>query len=305
MNTQTTTEQTATNSLVFKTSKMGVKEDIFVSIRLNDECKNGHQDFAITGDIYEAGKPKTDRYHIAGGCIHEEIAKSFPEFTPFIKLHLCDYKGIPMHCSANGFYHLRQGFNSTKIDSPRFQNEYCEYYRITNEQFAALNKAENEIQFAFLLERSGIFEQWEQYANKAIEYLETLTGKKFLVDSTKSQYHAPTQEQREQEAERVRSGYYTPQQKAIRADLKAAELLTKLEQERDKVINKAKLEFEVKLAVLKAGGKKAVDNCIFYNHTNQVAFNWKGYDQLSTSELETVLSKLVLPEGVTIDNRKK
>lgn len=38
-----------------------------IKIRLNDECKNGHQDFAITADVWEKGKPKTDRYCIMGG----------------------------------------------------------------------------------------------------------------------------------------------------------------------------------------------------------------------------------------------
>lgn len=300
-----TTEQTATNNLYFTTSRMGVKENVFVEITLNDECKNGHQDFHITADIYQAGKAKNDRNWLGGGCQHEVIAKKFPQFIPFIKLHGCDYKGIPTHCSANGFYHLVNGFNNTKVNDPSFENEYCEYYRITGEQFAELSKAENEIQFALLLESLGVFEQWEQEANQAIKYLESLTGKKFIVDSKRTQYHAPTTEQREQEAERVKSGYYTPEQKAARAAEKANQLVKQLEQERDKVINKANAEFSVKLAVLKAGGKKALDNCIFYNHTNQLAFNWKGYDQLTDTEIEAIKAAITLPEGVTFDNRKK
>ena len=81
------TTTTAKNDLRFSTSKTVGNETIYVKIRLNDECKNGHQDFSITGDIYKAGEPKTDSNHICGGCIHEEIEKHFPEFKIFINLH--------------------------------------------------------------------------------------------------------------------------------------------------------------------------------------------------------------------------
>ena len=35
--------------------------DIIVKIRLNDECRNGHEGFAITANLYKANKPKTCR----------------------------------------------------------------------------------------------------------------------------------------------------------------------------------------------------------------------------------------------------
>lgn len=57
-----------TNSLVFKTNKIVDNEHIYITIRLDDECKNGKEDFAITGDIYEAHKPKIDRYHLSGAA---------------------------------------------------------------------------------------------------------------------------------------------------------------------------------------------------------------------------------------------
>ena len=143
MTTLTTTKET-TNSLIYKTSKVIGDNVIYVTIRLNDECKNGHQDFAITGDIYK-GQNKADRNHIAGGCIHEEILKHFPQFAPFVLLHLCDYKGIPAHPTANGFYHLTNGFNKTPINSPKFKAEFCEYYRISAPQFDVLNTSKNTI----------------------------------------------------------------------------------------------------------------------------------------------------------------
>ena len=113
----TTTEtKEKSNDLRFSTSKkiqyFGKASTIYVEIRLNDQCSNGHQDFSITGDIYEnqTGN-KNDRYHATGGCIHEHILKHFPQFKIFVDLHLCDYKGNPMYTDANRFYHIKQGFD--------------------------------------------------------------------------------------------------------------------------------------------------------------------------------------------------
>lgn len=73
-----------------------------VEIRFDDECKNGHNTFAITGSI---GSP-TQR-DIAGGCLHEVIAQVFPELAHLIQWHLCATDG-PMHYVANTLYHARQ-----------------------------------------------------------------------------------------------------------------------------------------------------------------------------------------------------
>jgi hypothetical protein len=70
---------------------------ITVDIRFDDNCKNGHHTFAITGTA------KAGRDHEIGGCIHEEIAKYFPELAPLIKWHLFDQTG-PMHYVSNTVY---------------------------------------------------------------------------------------------------------------------------------------------------------------------------------------------------------
>lgn len=74
---------------------------ITVTLRFDDNCKNGHNTFAITGDIKESdGKYYRDH---SSGCIHEEIAKHFPELAPLIKWHLFDQTG-PMRYVANTLY---------------------------------------------------------------------------------------------------------------------------------------------------------------------------------------------------------
>lgn len=86
---------------------------IIAEVRHDDECKNGHNSFAITGEVYESyrqhGEPTVK--HESGktlwlsscGCIHDDIAEHFPELAPLIKWHLCSTDG-PMHYVANTVY---------------------------------------------------------------------------------------------------------------------------------------------------------------------------------------------------------
>lgn len=202
-----------TNSLVYRTNKVVGNKHIFVTTQLNDECKNGHQDFAITADIYEKDKPKIDRYWLGGGCCHEEILKAFPEFKMFVDLHLCDYLGNPMYATANGFYHLKNGFNNEPVNSPNFENKFCEYYRISKEDFKTLSGAESKTHYAILLMELDIPAKWKKQADKAIKTLESLTNSKFLVDSTRDQFGMPSKEELAEEREKIANGYYTNKRK--------------------------------------------------------------------------------------------
>lgn len=284
-----------TNSLKFKATKQISKDEkITVNIRLNDECENGHQDFSITGDVTDRGR------FSMGGCIHEEIEKHFPEFKIFINLHLCDHEGIPMYAVDNGFYHLRNGFERAEKGQ---KAEFCEYYRVTPEQFDELNKCENKIQYAVKLDKLGILKQWKEEADKAIKFLEELTGDEFVIDSKKSQYHAPTPEQLKEEEEKQKSGFYTPEAKQERESQKVREKIEEMEEEANKKIESIKKELEIQKLIFLAGGERALDNTIFYNHSNEIKFNWKTYGkQLSPEEIEEIKRKLKLPEGVTFKN---
>lgn len=198
MNTQI--EKTATNDLR-KSLQVRTKEGntLIIKIRLNDECKNGHQDFSITGELYQKDKPMNDRNIISCGYIHDEILTARPDLKIFVNLHLCDYLGIPMHPIANGFYFLSNGFNNTPIEHPNFKAEYCDYYRITPAQFDVLSQSKNKIQYYKNLVNLNILEQWKTEADKGIKLLEEMTDKTFLVDSKRSQLIAPTPEEIAQE----------------------------------------------------------------------------------------------------------
>lgn len=73
---------------------------IRAEMRFDDQCRNGHNTYSITGEVRRPGA----RDCITCGCIHEDIAASFPELSPLIKWHLVSTDG-PMHYIANTVYH--------------------------------------------------------------------------------------------------------------------------------------------------------------------------------------------------------
>lgn len=66
-----------------------------VEVRFDDELRNGHNSFAITGNI-----DTLRGRDVMGGCLHDEIARYFPELAPLIRWHLSSSAG-PMHYIAN------------------------------------------------------------------------------------------------------------------------------------------------------------------------------------------------------------
>jgi hypothetical protein len=82
----------------------GKNERLSVELRFDDNCRNGRHSFAITGELRDTRYgSKGDRGFIAGGCLHDDIARVFPELVPLIRWHLFDQSG-PMHYVANTVY---------------------------------------------------------------------------------------------------------------------------------------------------------------------------------------------------------
>lgn len=77
---------------------------IQAEVRFDDSCRNGHNTFAVTGTITTANRNSRGQDIIAGGCLHDEIAKAFPELAHLIRWHLCDADTGPMHGVANALY---------------------------------------------------------------------------------------------------------------------------------------------------------------------------------------------------------
>ena len=72
-------------------------ERIRFEARFDDSCRNGRNEFAITGETRVRGR------EASGGCIHESIVAAFPEVAGLIPWHLTSSAG-PMHYVANAVF---------------------------------------------------------------------------------------------------------------------------------------------------------------------------------------------------------
>lgn len=96
------------------TDESGVQCVLVVKVRFDDQCGNGHNSFAVTADLYDRthrnGESSTTladgkrRWWGAGGWLHDEVEKRFPELAHLLRWHLCSTDG-PMHYIANTVYH--------------------------------------------------------------------------------------------------------------------------------------------------------------------------------------------------------
>ena len=149
-------KETTVNFMSINLNKIAKNgEQYHIKIRLSDPCKNGHNDFAITGTIWEAGKSKTECNSITSGAIGDHISVAFPELSIFNTLHLCDYKGAPMYADGNGHYHLKG------CAEPMIKDKFCEYYRVTPKQYDILIGCADKNHYKILLYKLGIVDQWE------------------------------------------------------------------------------------------------------------------------------------------------
>jgi len=94
-------------------------EVIVVRVHHDDPCKNGHNTFSITADVYEPivsrGEPtlinertKKKVWLSSCGCLHDLIREHFPELEHLIKWHLTATDG-PLHYIANTLYWAKEG----------------------------------------------------------------------------------------------------------------------------------------------------------------------------------------------------
>lgn len=270
MNSTTTVSSLKyTRTLPFDCSDWGYKTpgSIKIRVELNDECKNGHEDFAITAEI---NHPRV-RGGLASGCLHEEILKAAPDLAPFVALHLSDWQGAPMYAVANGYFHMQEGKRDILISHLRCTPEEAD-------KLMAEARSQNE--FAVMVEKMKLPSRWKKEADAAIAKLQELSGGAvFESKATRSNFSPVSPEVRADVKAKRKSGYYEPEQVKARDE---AARLAKTEKavaaiEADHAAKVRKLEDEklVALYFVKRGYNRYDANVIWYSHTRELCFNWK------------------------------
>jgi len=108
----------ATNKLIYRASKIKGSEKIDVTIRLDENGKNGYEYFSMTCYGYEKYNNRWGESF--GGCAHDEILRFFPEFEIFKTVHLWSFGGYDTHAVANGYYFIKNGFDKCSIEDSNF-----------------------------------------------------------------------------------------------------------------------------------------------------------------------------------------
>lgn len=290
-----------------------------IRITLDDDCNNGHEDFSITANIREKDS-RGRMVDAGGGCCHEHILSLRPELKPFVDLHLCTWQGVPMHCAANAFYWLAGHLGLSYVEhhggsgSSAKSKEEClrifkDHVRCTDEELSALLECRSREELQVAIEDLGIVKRWKKEARDAIKQLEEWTGNKFESSATRGHWERAKKEVRDLVNERKASGYYTPEAIAARdaekAAAKKAKKRAQLIADYDKSVRKLEKELEVKLFILDNFDSKI--NCIYYDHTNEVAVNWTNCEKLVTKDEFDAMSKVfegfrtgLLPEGIQL-----
>lgn len=272
-------------------------EKFVIRIQLADDCKNGHEDFSLTAVIYE--NTIGGWREAGGGCCHEEIHKVAPELDQFARLHLSDCNGVPMYAVANGFYWYRGLFadqlgesNGPGTGSSAKSPDECrrilqDHLRASDSELEALLalSPRNQDEFSHALETLGFRAKWKSEAEAAIKELERLTGEKFASRASRITWEPLSTDKVALIAERRNSGYYLPENVAKRdEETRKAKLEAKLSairkgyaDKRDKLAKKEAVELY--LAEFVPGA-----NAIYYDHTNDLCFNWSSCGRLWSKE---------------------
>lgn len=92
----------------------GRPETLIASVCYDDKDHRGHKGLSLTAKLFTKDRRWSEPTVIhksgetlwcnGGGCLHNEIAKRFPQLAPLIKWHLCSTDG-PIHYVPNTVYH--------------------------------------------------------------------------------------------------------------------------------------------------------------------------------------------------------
>lgn len=268
-------------------------------IKLNDDCKNGHLTFSFTGEI-KVKKGNGRFYNYISGAIGNVIAYFKPELLMFERLHLCNHLGQPMFIDDIRF-HINEGKTNEQI---------AEMYNISNLEVIEIlrNASDNKDLFHYLVFHLGVADTWEKQAKEAIREMETKTGLTLKIENKDKVYKQFDAEKCNDMSYLFKHGYATKEMKQAREKTarskKRLEELAEIEKEFAKSVEKAKRIYEVKKAVVSFG--ISWNNVVFYDHKNELCFNWLDYsDKVSSDLINELVCSNTLPEEIEVTNLDK
>ena len=297
-----------------KTNNIGRKETmrvdnyiVTITARLCEIGSNGYEDFGITYDLWE--DHVSPRTWMAGGCAAGSddpvVRKAMRQFglEPVERVHLSDMNGAPMYPTANAIYHAKNsGFEV-----------FRDYLRLTDDEARTAVCIDNELGLYVWLLDNGIIERWKKEANEAIAAIINSRDIEFESKARKPQGHwhfneEPTEERMDAQRELFRRHYYNSENyKLRRQEESLAECLKSLDQSIgycQKQIDEEEMRIKIKQAMRDAieghflEFKKPIlliDNSIFYQHRNEIAFNWRNFSDKVNDEDYELMKKYLEP----------
>lgn len=103
-------------------TERGRKMILIARAEYGDDCKNGHNTFSVTGEIWTNPKGRDCE---SCGCLHEDISRLIPEWAPLLKWHLFDAENGPLHYIANTVFLAgdRDCWGKRRGDVDRYEEE--------------------------------------------------------------------------------------------------------------------------------------------------------------------------------------
>lgn len=257
-------------------------------IKLNDRCKNGHLTFSFTGEI-KVKKGNGRFYTYISGAIADIITYFKPELEKFNRLHLCNHLGQPMYID-NIRYHINEGKSNQEISK---------MYNISDMGAVEIlrNASDNKDLFYYLVFRLGVADTWGKLANEAIQEIESKSDTILKIEGKDRVYKQLPKEDCELLENLYQSGYASKVQKGLRDKARK-------EAQKEKELREIEKEYEIKKAVISYG--ISWDNVIFYDHKNELCFNWSdGYKKIPSDVINGLVCSNTLPEEIEVTNLDK
>lgn len=267
----------------------GGKHYLFTySIKLDDNCKNGHLTFSFTGSI-KIKKGNGRYYDYISGAIGDIIIYFKSELSMFEKLHLCNHLGQPTYID-NIRYHINEGKSNQEIS---------EMYNISDMKAIEIlrNASDDKNLFYYLVFRLGVADTWRKLANEAIQEIESKSDTILKIEGKDRVYKQLPKEDCELLENLYQSGYASKVQKELRDKARK-------EAQKEKELREIEKEYEIKKAVISYG--ISWNNVIFYDYKNELCFNWSdGYKKIPSDVIDGLVCSNTLPEEIEVTNLDK